>query len=221
MADEIIYLPNHGYSESDVLFVSWLDANFFARSVATDSFKISVTDDDLNFTQTERTITDGYVRKVDTGTATTTITGLDHLEGKLVTVTANGQVVASATVSNGSITVNEDIFTYQVGLPYTMKIRTVRLAIPQPNGTIQTKIKRISKTIIRFIRSLNGKAGTEYGGTEYLKDINATFSTSSQDTDKDKRLSDGGFNEDAYTVIVSDEPLPFTVLSSVVSVEVE
>ena len=74
---------------------------------------------------------------------------------------------------------------------------------------------------MRYIRSVGGKAGQEYDGVEYLGDINATFSTASQDTPKDNRLTFGGFSEDAYTIIVSDEPLPFTVIATIVTVEVE
>jgi hypothetical protein len=63
-----------------------------------------------------------------------------------------------------------------------------------------------------------GKAGQEYDGIEYLEDLDTTFSTESQD---DTKLTKGGFTEDAYTVISSDDPMPFTVLSTVISFEIE
>jgi hypothetical protein len=221
MADLILYIPNHGYSESDGLYVSWLDANFFVRDTDADSFKISTTDDDLNLVQFTTTITDGFVREVDVDAGTTTIGGLDHLEGQTVKVTSGGRVVATETVVNGEITVSEDVFTYQVGLPYKMKVRTMRLAVPQDTGTIQSRIKRINETVTRYIKSIGGKAGVEYDGTEYLTDIGAEFSRESADTAKDARLTKGGNNEDAYTVVRSDEPLPFTGIATIVSFEVE
>ena len=222
MPDLLFYIPNHGYSISDT--ITWLDANYFVRdddndpAIDADSFKISTTDDDLNVVQFATTITDGFVREVDIATATTTISGLDHLEGETVKVTSEGSVVATETVSSGSITVASNVFTYQVGLPYKMKIRTMRLSVPQDANTFQSIIKRINETVVRYIRSKSGKAGQEYGGTEYLTDLTTTFSVDSQD---DTKLTKGGFTEDAYTIVTSDDPLPFTVLATIVSVEVE
>ena len=91
MADLIFYIPNHGYIESTT--VTWLDANYFVRDPDTDSFKISTTDDDLSLVQFTETITDGFVREVDTSAGTTTITGLEHIEGELAKVVASGIVV--------------------------------------------------------------------------------------------------------------------------------
>lgn len=227
MPDLICYIPNHGYAISDTIYVSWLDANFYVRdddndpAIDADSFKISTDDTDDNIVQFTETITDGFVREVDLSAGTTTITGLDHLEGKTVKITSGGAVVGTETVSDGSITISSPVFTYQTGLPYKMKVRTMRLAVPSQDTTIQTKIKRIHSVVVRYIRSLLGKAGQEYDGTEYLRNIDATFSTESQDTPNDSRLIEGGFTEDAYTVITSEDPLPFTVLATIVSFDIE
>lgn len=219
MADLILYIPNHGYSNDDNIYVSWLDAEYYVSDKDDDSFKLATTAGGSILVQFTETVTDGYVRQV-IGSEVTSITGLDHLEGETVKVTSRGSVVATEVVSSGAIT-SPGVLTYQVGLPYKMKARSMRLAIPQEGAALQTRIKRIHSTVVRYIRSLLGQAGQEYDGVEYLTPIEATFSTESQDTPKDNRLTQGGFTEDAYTTIVSDEPLPFTVLSTVVSVEVE
>jgi hypothetical protein len=153
-------------------------------------------------------------------TATTTITGLTHLIGETVAVFADGLVQDNKVVNgSGEITITS-ASTVQVGLPYTMKVRTMRLSVPQ-SPTIQTRIKRIHSTVVRYIRSLLGSAGQEYGGVEYLQPIEGTYSTESQDTPQDNRLTKGGFTEDAYTIVVSDDPVPFTCLATIVSAEVE
>ncbi len=151
-----------------------------------------------------------------------------HLKGKTLAVFADGQVFdnAVADASTGAIILQKNgttttASTVQYGLPYTMKVRTMRLSIPQEGNTLQTRIKRIHSVVVRFIRSLLGSAGQEYNGIEYLQDLGAAYSTSSQDTPEDARLAEGGFSEDAYTTIVSDNPVPFTVLSTVISFEVE
>jgi len=219
MPDLICYIPNHGYSNDDHIYVSWLDDEYYVSDKDDDSFKLATTLGGAILVQFSEVVVDGYVREV-TGSAVTSITGLDHLEGETVKLTSGGSVIATEVVASGAITVGPGVFTYAVGLPYKMKVRTMRLAVPPPN-VIQTRIKRINSTVVRYIRSVGGKAGQEYDGVEYLGDINATFSTASQDTPKDNRLTSGGFSEEAYTIIVSDEPLPFTALATIISVEIE
>lgn len=160
-------------------------------------------------------------------TATSTVTAA-HLKGETLAVFADGEVfdAAVADSSTGVITLKKSgnavqASVVQYGLPYTMKVRTMRLSVPQEGNTLQTRIKRIHSVVVRYIRSLLGSAGQEYAGVEYLQDIQATYSTESQDTGENERLAQGGFSEDAYTTIISDDPVPFTVLSTVISFEVE
>ena len=60
------------------------------------------------------------------GSATTTITGLDHLEGQTVRVFADGVVQADKTVSVGSISITS-ASKVQVGLGYDAKLQTMRM----------------------------------------------------------------------------------------------
>ncbi len=220
MPDLICYIPNHGYSDDDPIYVSWLDANYYVSDKDADSFKLATTSGGATLVQFTETVTDGFVREVSIATGTSTISGLDHLEGETVKITSGGEVVGAEVVSGGSITLSKDVFTYQVGLPYTMKVRSMRLAVPQTPSALQTKIKRVTSVAVRYVRSLLGSAGVEYDGTEYLTDIKATYSTDSADTPVNNRGTQGGFNEDAYTVILSDDPVPFTALAAITEVEI-
>lgn len=217
MPDLIVYLPNHSYSDDDQIYISWLDANYYVSDKDSDSFKLATASGGSTLIQFSETITEGFVREVSVS-GVTTISGLDHLEGETVKITAGGSVIGTEVVSGGSITISSSVFTYQVGLSYKMKVRTMRLSVPQEGNTFQTRIKRIHETVVRYIRSKFGKAGQEYGETEYLEDLDTAFSTSSQDATK---LTKGGFSEDAYTVVTSDEPVPFTLLATIISFEVE
>lgn len=217
MPDLILHIPNHGYSNADKLFISWLDDNFFVSDKDDNTFKLATESGGSVLVQFSETIIDGFVREV-TETGVTTISGLDHLEGETVKITSGGSIVGTEVVSGGAVTVSTEVFTYQVGLPYKMKVRSMRLSVPQEGTTLQTRIKRIHETVVRYIRSLMGKAGQEYDGIEYLTNLDTTFSVESQD---DTKPTKGGFSEDAYTVVTSDEPLPFTLLATIVSFEVE
>lgn len=218
MSDLLVYLPNHGYSDDDPVYVSWLDQNLYISDKDANSFKLATESAGSTLIQFSETVTEGFVREFDDSAGTTTISGLDHLEGETVKLTSGGTVVATEVVSSGAISVSSDVFTYQVGSPYKMKVRTMRLSVPQDGNTFQTRIKRIHETVVRYIRSKFGKAGQEYDGVEYLTDLDTTFSTVSQD---DTKPTKGGFSEDAYTVVTSDEPLPFTCLATIISFEVE
>ncbi len=220
MPDLICYISNHGYSDDDPIYVSWLDQNLYVSDKDADSFKLATTSGGATLIQFTETITDGFVREFDDMVGTSTISGLDHLEGETVKITSGGEVVGTEVVSSGSVTLNKDVFTYQVGLPFTMKVRSMRLAVPQTPHALQAKIKRVTSVTIRYIRSLLGSAGTEISGTEFLTDIVATYNTDSRDTPVNNRGTQGGFNEDAYTVILSDDPVPFTALAAITEVEI-
>lgn len=220
MSDMVIYIPFHGYDDEDPVYISWLNTVYFVADKNDYEFKLTTTAGGTSYLQWTQEITEGYVREVDETSGVVTITGLGHLEGEDVYVTSGGESQGIFTVVSGQVTVPSIVFTYQVGLGYTMKVRSMRLAVPQLPHALQTTIKRVTSTTIRYIRSLLGSAGTEIGGTEHLTDIEAVYSTDSADTPVNKRATQGGFNKDAYTVILSDDPVPFTALAAVTEVEI-
>lgn len=63
------------------------------------------------------------------GSATTTITGLTHLDGETVTALADGSVVTGLTVSSGQVTLPRAASKVHVGLPYESEIETLPPAI--------------------------------------------------------------------------------------------
>lgn len=218
MSELIVYLPNHGYLEDDYVTLSWLSGGYYVRDVLSNSFKISLDKSDDKIVQYTETITTGFVREQTEPTSTTTtISGLEHLEGQQVFVTSNGEIVGSYTVNLGSITLPTTVITYQVGIPYALKIKTMRIEVPQAN-TLQSRIKRINETVVRTVKSKGGQAGQEYDDVEYLEDLDVEFSKKSKDSTV---LTKGGFSEDGYTVIKSDDPYPFSVIATIISFSVD
>ena len=71
--------------------------------------------------------TDGYSDSFLTysGSSTTTLTGLDHLEGETVEVKVNGAAHPARTVSSGSISLAIAATEATVGLPYSSTIETL------------------------------------------------------------------------------------------------
>ncbi len=60
------------------------------------------------------------------GSAVTTISGLDHLEGQTVSILANGATHPDKTVSSGSITLDRSSTNVKVGLAYNSILQTMR-----------------------------------------------------------------------------------------------
>jgi hypothetical protein len=92
-----------------------------------------------------------YVEGGEVRKAVTSITGLNHLEGRAVAVLADGNVISGHTVSGGAITLVRKASRVHVGLKYIADIET--LNIETPSGTIQGEKTKISEVTIRFERS--------------------------------------------------------------------
>ncbi len=90
------------------------------------------------------------------------ITGLWHLEGKDVSIFADGFVVSSPynpshntiTVENGSITLDKPYSVITIGLPFISDIET--LNIDNPNGETLSDKKKIVGTVNLFVEDSRG-----------------------------------------------------------------
>lgn len=105
---------------------------------------------------------------VDFALGATTVSGLWHLEGKDVSIFADGYVVANpnndsytvVTVAGGSITLDQAYGIIHVGLPITADLQT--LDIDTPNGeTVSDKSKLVTKVNLSLHKSRGLFVGLE------------------------------------------------------------
>lgn len=89
-------------------------------------------------------------------TATTTITGLDHLEGQTVAALADGYYVPDLVVSGGSATLPFSASKVLVGLPYDSQLETLDLQFSLNIGTTKGMKIRISGVNVDFYKSGSG-----------------------------------------------------------------
>lgn len=91
----------------------------------------------------------------------TTVTGLSHLEGKIVEIKADGASHAAKTVSSGSITLDQRCYNVTVGLGYDMQITTLKREFNLGLGSQQGQLVRHVHPILRVYKSalptLNGE----------------------------------------------------------------
>lgn len=102
----------------------------------------------------------------------TTVTNLQHIEGQVVSVLADGKEQQPLTVTNGAITLTSPTSgaKLQVGLQTTWILSTLRLEAGSADGTAQGKIKRINKLAMRFKDTLGVRFGTIESNDEGILD---------------------------------------------------
>jgi len=150
------------------------------------------------------------------GAATTTISGLSHLNGQVVDVLVNGAAHPQRTVSGGFITLQIPATVAHVGLPCPAKFRSMRIEAGAKDGTSQGKTKRIHKMVYRFINTAGGKYGSSVENLDTLQ-----FREASDPMDQPVPLYSGdkvvswpdGYTTDGYIMYVNDQPLPVTLLA--------
>ena len=150
------------------------------------------------------------------GSATTTITGLDHLEGQSVSILANGATHPDKTVSSGSITLDRSSTKVKVGLSYTSLLQTMRLDAGSQDGTSQGRTKRIFDVTIRMYESIGVEVGPDLSNMERIP-----FRSSADAMDSglgvftgDKEVEfRGNYETDGFVFVRQTQPLPLTILS--------
>lgn len=149
-------------------------------------------------------------------TATTTITGLSHLEGETVSVLADGSSHPDKVVSSGQITLDRSSSKVHVGLGYNSTLQTMRLDAGSQQGSAQGKTKRIRDVTIRLYRSVGLLIGEDEATLDRIP-FRSSANPMSQATplfDGDKTIEfRGGFDPDGFIVIQQNQPLPLTVIA--------
>lgn len=153
------------------------------------------------------------------GSATTTLYGLNHLEGETVSVLGDGLVMPDATVSGGSITLGTAVSKAQIGLAIPeARLQTMRLESGAATGTAMGRKKRVYQLVARLADT---GEGLRYGG-----DFTTMDEYPLRDTDDDMDTPVSLFNGDTQSLtmpsdweqegrvaVAHDVPLPCTVVS--------
>ena len=151
------------------------------------------------------------------GSATTTLSGLAHLEGQTVSILADGAAHANKTVSSGAITLDRSVTKACVGLSYDSILQTMRIEGGAAEGTSQGKTKRISKVVLRLFETVGVKVGPSLTNLELIP-FRTTSSLLSNPVDTllsgDKEIEfNDDYNSDGFIFIKQDQPLPCSILA--------
>jgi len=147
---------------------------------------------------------------------TTSITGLNHLEGQIVSILGDGAVQSNKTVTGGAVVLTTLASIVHVGLPYTSKLVTLNLEAGSLDGTAQSKTKRINELTVRLNRSLGMSAGTEGGTLDVVpfRDSADSMDSAPHLFTGDKRLPfPQGYETSGNIEIQQTQPLPQNIIA--------
>jgi hypothetical protein len=142
------------------------------------------------------------------GAATTTITGLSHLEGETVTILTGGATHPTKVVSGGQITLDRSVTQAEVGLGFTSHGKTLRPEFPQ--GTIQAQEQASGTRWIRVFETIGLKINGE------IIPFREPADPMDQPVPKftgDVKIDQLGWDRLGQIEFMQDQPLPQTILA--------
>lgn len=149
------------------------------------------------------------------GADTMSISGLDHLVLETVDILADGLVESTTVDASGEITLDTSAGLVHIGMPYDAELQTMYVDVPLETGSSMFKKKRIPTVHFRVRNSAGGKYG---------KDDNAPFplmpATALYNGDITNKSVNMGWTRNASIFIKQDDPLPLTIDSMVMEVEI-
>jgi len=159
------------------------------------------------------------------GVSVTNITGLSHLETSSVVVLADGGTdKPNKTVTSGGITLANDYFVVNVGLPYTQILQTLPPEAGSQRGTSQGKIQKINEVGFKVNRSHKGfKVGGDSTLVERVQFRDPTTDMGTPELLYTGTIPNVVFRDDyrygSKVRIENPDPLPIELLSIITSVD--
>ena len=150
------------------------------------------------------------------GSAATSISGLNHLEGQTVSILANGATHPDKVVASGAISLDRSVTKAHIGLAYNSILQTMRVDAGGTEGTAQGKIKRIHDITLRLFNTAGisvGSSETEIDRIPFRSSANVMGSALPMFTGDKEVEFRGGFDNDGFIVIKQNQPLPATILA--------
>lgn len=215
------------------------DATFSASDIGNGVKIFYNTDDEIRFVITG--YTDPQTVTVSTSKDVTSISGnsysewafaydefsgLDHLEGKVVSVLADGMVIFNGdpnderasdfTVTSGAITLDNPYSVVHIGLPYESDFETLRLE-NTGGETIVNRKKIINKAGLMVESSRGINAGTDFDNLRPLKqrDVSDGYGGQLPKTEFYEISMPANYELPGRICVRQKDPLPLTILSIV------
>ncbi len=157
-----------------------------------------------------------------TGAPLTTISaGIGHLEGKTVSILADGAVHPQRVVTGGAITLEQPASTIQIGLPITADLLPLPTAVDS-EAYAQGRAKAVNRVWLRLYHSSGVLAGPSADElTRYKQRTTEPYgSPPAMTTGEIEIVLDAAWGDSGQTFIRQSDPLPLTLVSMTVEVAI-
>ena len=155
------------------------------------------------------------------GAPVSTLSGLQHLEGQLVDILADGAVGARQAVVNGRVTLSGPASIVHVGLPITSDLVTLPLALDRAPAAGQGMRKNVTDVHLRVISSSLVQAGPSFDRlTSYpARQVSDPYGNPpALRTSELTLMLDPSWDSDGSVCVRQDQPVPLTVAALVLEV---
>lgn len=146
----------------------------------------------------------------------TYFTGLEHLEGEIVSVVGNGGYIGDYLVKNGEIDISNanvnKVGSAVIGLKYKGILKSPNLGLMLQGTQTFTNMKNIFKIGLELSFSSGGKIGESLYHLDEIQDFNTEglFDIPPLPIDNYKEINyQGTYEKNKHYYIVQDSPLPF------------
>ena len=231
-AQAVVTAASHGFSNGDLVDIEDVvgledteeeslvnNIRFKVSDATTHTFKLKDPDDDTYISSSAYTAyaSGGEVRK-----AITTISGLDHLEGRTVVVLADGAVVNDLVVTSGEITLPVAAGIAHIGLAYVSDLQTLNIELNLATGTTQGRLLKVPSVQFMFLNSSGGLIGPDEDNLDELvqRTDEPMGSPENLFTGPYKQTISGNYAEGGRVFFRQADPLPVTILSIIPAVSV-
>ncbi len=211
--ESVSTIPGVGYDEV------WLAVNRTVNGAALRTVEVLDREFDDEVDLVDAFFVDGGITY--DGPATTTITGLGHLEGLTVDILADGMVQPPKTVIGGAIELSRAASKVHVGISSRALVEPVRIDAGARLGTAQGAKQKIHKLFARLHRSLGMKQGPRDGALDVVPfgpgpNMNQPADLFTGDKELDYNADT---DLDPRIILVQDQPLPFTLLGIIAEID--
>lgn len=156
------------------------------------------------------------------GPPVSVLEGLDHLEGKTVSILGDGAVRPPQVVVGGEVELDAPASKAHVGLPITADIQTLPVVLEMA-AYAQGRAKNVNQVFLRVFQSLGINAGPALDQlTEYQTRTTETFGSPPDLKDGEVQVTvEGNWENDGAQVYVRQtDPLPLTIVNLTLELEV-
>ena len=220
----VVTSASHGFSNGDLVRIVRVkgmtevnNLTFKVAGVTTNTFQLTDADGtNVNTTSHTTYSTGGEVRE-----KVSSISGLNHLEGQVVKVFADGAFQTDKTVSSGAITLDAAASLVHVGLAYERRFKSLKLAFGTRAGSPVGKPKNINDVILVLLEAAEGSLSVATEDEDGENDFTELDLRAATDIDEDpvpfftgeKPLGvAAAYDDDLRLIIKGSSPVPATVI---------